>query len=74
MSILEYQKDPGWKYLRQSDDERLANASKPYDSKTDCWVSLSSLLPFSLITRPFRSRTPRRASRPARSPAPRAMK
>jgi len=35
---MEYMKDPGWQFLRQSDDERMKDQSKPYDSKTDCWV------------------------------------
>ena len=36
----EYLEDPGWQYLRESDEQRIKNASKPYDSK----VTFLSLL------------------------------
>ncbi|VDK47245.1 unnamed protein product, partial [Cylicostephanus goldi] len=35
---LDYEKDPGWQYLRQSREQALQDQSKPYDSKKDCWV------------------------------------
>ncbi|KHN87676.1 Myosin-4 [Toxocara canis] len=35
---MEYESDPGWQYLRQSREQMIADQSKPYDSKKDCWV------------------------------------
>jgi len=30
--------DPGWEFLKESPEKALANASKPYDSKKNCWI------------------------------------
>ncbi|CAJ0577938.1 unnamed protein product, partial [Mesorhabditis spiculigera] len=38
MSAIDCENDPGWRYLRQSREEMLADQSRPYDSKKDCWV------------------------------------
>ncbi|CAJ0600448.1 unnamed protein product [Cylicocyclus nassatus] len=35
---MDYENDPGWRYLRQSRDDMLKDQSKPYDSKKNCWV------------------------------------
>ena len=35
---MDYENDPGWKYLRMDLDTLLKEQSRPYDSKTDCWV------------------------------------
>eukprot|EP01083_Nonionella_stella_P131840 400792_1 len=34
----EFFEDPGWQYLRMTDEETLKDRSKPYNSKTACWV------------------------------------
>lgn len=35
---LDVTKDPGWQYLRVSIEQKLADQSKPYDSKKDIWI------------------------------------
>ncbi|KAF1768356.1 hypothetical protein GCK72_000168 [Caenorhabditis remanei] len=35
---LEYEKDPGWQYLKRSREQQLADQSRPYDSKKNVWV------------------------------------
>ncbi|CAD5223229.1 unnamed protein product [Bursaphelenchus okinawaensis] len=30
--------DPGWQFLRLSEEQRLANSTKKFDSKKNCWV------------------------------------
>ena len=42
----EYLEDPGWQYLRESDEQRIKNASKPYDSKVTLRSLLSELVRF----------------------------
>ncbi|KAE9414726.1 hypothetical protein Angca_002787, partial [Angiostrongylus cantonensis] len=34
-----YEKDPGWKYLRQSSEQLMAAATKKFDSKKNVWVA-----------------------------------
>ena len=34
---MDYENDPGWKYLRLSRDELAQAQAKPYDSAVDCW-------------------------------------
>ncbi|VDN05641.1 unnamed protein product [Thelazia callipaeda] len=35
---MEYEKDPAWPYLRQSNEQMIADQSKPYDSKKNVWI------------------------------------
>ncbi|UMM12491.1 hypothetical protein L5515_001241 [Caenorhabditis briggsae] len=35
---LEYEKDPGWQYLKRSREQQLADQSRPYDSKKNVWI------------------------------------
>ncbi|KAK0402451.1 hypothetical protein QR680_016341 [Steinernema hermaphroditum] len=35
---MDYEKDPGWQYLRRSREQMLADQSRPYDSKKNVWV------------------------------------
>ncbi|VDM49700.1 unnamed protein product [Toxocara canis] len=35
---MDYENDPGWQFLRQSREQMIADQSKPYDSKKDCWI------------------------------------
>ncbi|CAB3399692.1 unnamed protein product [Caenorhabditis bovis] len=35
---MDYENDPGWKYLRRSREEMLKDQSKAYDSKKNCWI------------------------------------
>ncbi|VDM97049.1 unnamed protein product, partial [Thelazia callipaeda] len=34
----ENEKDPGWKYLRQTREQMAADQARPYDSKKNCWI------------------------------------
>ncbi|MFH4973999.1 hypothetical protein AB6A40_000708 [Gnathostoma spinigerum] len=36
--MMEYEKDPGWQYLRLSREQQAKDQSKPYDSKKNCWI------------------------------------
>ncbi|CAB3407384.1 unnamed protein product [Caenorhabditis bovis] len=38
MSSMEYEKDPGWQYLRRSREQMLQDQSRPYDSKKNVWI------------------------------------
>ncbi|GMR36120.1 hypothetical protein PMAYCL1PPCAC_06315 [Pristionchus mayeri] len=38
MSMLEYEKDPGWQYLKRSREQQIADQSTPYDSKKNVWL------------------------------------
>lgn len=38
MQWRKYESDPGWQYLKQPEEVRIKDQSKPYDSKTDCWA------------------------------------
>uniref|UniRef100_A0A0K0FNS7 Myosin-2 (inferred by orthology to a C. elegans protein) n=1 Tax=Strongyloides venezuelensis TaxID=75913 RepID=A0A0K0FNS7_STRVS len=35
---MDYENDPGWKYLRRTRDEMLQDQSRPYDSKKNFWM------------------------------------
>ncbi|KAF1748516.1 hypothetical protein GCK72_024983 [Caenorhabditis remanei] len=35
---MDYENDPGWKYLRRSREQMLEDQSKPYDSKKNVWI------------------------------------
>ncbi|CAD5233385.1 unnamed protein product [Bursaphelenchus xylophilus] len=35
---MDYENDPGWKYLRRTREQILEDQSRPYDTKKDCWV------------------------------------
>uniref|UniRef100_A0A0N4ZXJ8 Myosin motor domain-containing protein n=1 Tax=Parastrongyloides trichosuri TaxID=131310 RepID=A0A0N4ZXJ8_PARTI len=35
---MDYENDPGWKYLRRTRDEMLKDQSRPYDSKKNFWM------------------------------------
>ncbi|MFH4975774.1 hypothetical protein AB6A40_002483 [Gnathostoma spinigerum] len=35
---MEWENDPGWKFLRQSREQMIADQSKPYDSKKNVWI------------------------------------
>jgi hypothetical protein len=41
--MLECEKDPGWQFLRHSREKILEFQNKPYDSKKNFWVPVSSL-------------------------------
>ncbi|KAK5975807.1 Myosin N-terminal SH3 domain-containing protein [Trichostrongylus colubriformis] len=34
----EYEKDPGWQYLKRSREQILKDQSQPYDSKKNVWI------------------------------------
>ncbi|MFH4975662.1 hypothetical protein AB6A40_002371 [Gnathostoma spinigerum] len=36
--MMDYEKDPGWQYLRQSREQMAKDQSRPYDSKKNCWI------------------------------------
>ncbi|KAK6055867.1 myosin head [Cooperia oncophora] len=36
--MSEYEKDPGWQYLKRSREQMLKDQSQPYDSKKNVWV------------------------------------
>ncbi|KAK0404980.1 hypothetical protein QR680_017737 [Steinernema hermaphroditum] len=38
MAFTDYEKDPGWQYLKQSREQMLADQSRPYDSKKNVWI------------------------------------
>uniref|UniRef100_A0AAF5I0Q2 Myosin motor domain-containing protein n=1 Tax=Strongyloides stercoralis TaxID=6248 RepID=A0AAF5I0Q2_STRER len=38
MDNLEYTQDPGWQFLRQSQEQILANTTKKFDSKKNVWI------------------------------------
>ena len=33
------EQDPGWQYLRQSQDQKLAAQTKKFDSKKNVWIA-----------------------------------
>ncbi|CAI5455740.1 unnamed protein product [Caenorhabditis angaria] len=35
---MDYENDPGWKYLRRTREQMLEDQSKPYDSKKNVWI------------------------------------
>lgn len=35
---MEYEKDPGWQYLRLDREKLMAEQSKPFNGKTACWM------------------------------------
>uniref|UniRef100_A0A914L0P7 Myosin heavy chain n=1 Tax=Meloidogyne incognita TaxID=6306 RepID=A0A914L0P7_MELIC len=35
---MDYEKDPGWQYLRRTREQMIQDQSKPYDSKKNCWI------------------------------------
>ncbi|KAL6728752.1 hypothetical protein Aduo_010491 [Ancylostoma duodenale] len=35
---MDYENDPGWQYLRRSREQMMADQSRAYDSKKNCWV------------------------------------
>ncbi|CAI2356211.1 unnamed protein product [Caenorhabditis sp. 36 PRJEB53466] len=35
---MDYENDPGWKYLRRSREQMLEDQSRPYDSKKNVWI------------------------------------
>ncbi|PIO64944.1 myosin head [Teladorsagia circumcincta] len=37
-NLSEYEKDPGWQYLKRSREQMLKDQSQPYDSKKSVWV------------------------------------
>ncbi|KAK6017062.1 myosin SH3-like domain protein, partial [Ostertagia ostertagi] len=37
-NLSEYEKDPGWQYLKRSREQQLKDQSQPYDSKKSVWV------------------------------------
>ncbi|PIO76294.1 myosin head [Teladorsagia circumcincta] len=37
-NMSEYEKDPGWQYLKRSREQMLKDQSQPYDSKKSVWV------------------------------------
>ncbi|CAJ0579471.1 unnamed protein product, partial [Mesorhabditis spiculigera] len=38
MAIYDYERDPGWQFLRRSREQMLKDQSTPYDSKKNVWV------------------------------------
>ncbi|KAI6171120.1 Myosin SH3-like domain protein [Aphelenchoides bicaudatus] len=35
----DYTSDPGWQFLRQTEEQRLAATTKKFDSKKNCWIA-----------------------------------
>uniref|UniRef100_A0AC34QQA2 Myosin heavy chain n=1 Tax=Panagrolaimus sp. JU765 TaxID=591449 RepID=A0AC34QQA2_9BILA len=35
---MDYENDPGWKYLRRTREQQMEDQSKPYDSKKNVWI------------------------------------
>ncbi|KAI6204528.1 hypothetical protein M3Y94_00684900 [Aphelenchoides besseyi] len=35
---MDYENDPGWKYLRRTREQIMEDQSKPFDHKKDCWI------------------------------------
>jgi len=38
MAFSANEADPGWEFLKESPEKQLANQTKPYDSKKNCWI------------------------------------
>lgn len=38
MDNLDHTQDPGWQFLRQSQEQILANTTKKFDSKKNVWI------------------------------------
>ncbi|CAJ0566249.1 unnamed protein product, partial [Mesorhabditis spiculigera] len=38
MAVYDYERDPGWQFLRRSREQMLKDQSTPYDSKKNVWV------------------------------------
>ncbi|CAB3401370.1 unnamed protein product [Caenorhabditis bovis] len=38
MATVDMMMDPGWKYLRQAQDEAIKQAARRFDNKTHCWL------------------------------------